>query len=106
MYPLLFWLGLGLILTTVLVTLSCLASCLLHGNDHTGDSGGFDGIESFCLPCLAPTFVLGGIFCMVGLNTWNLVLSVIINTVSVFLHLFGCMKCTGCGTPEDDASDA
>ena len=105
MYHLLFWLGLGLILTTVLVTLSCLVSWRLHKKDDTGSSGGFDGIGSFCLPLFAPTFVLGGIFCMVGLKTWSLVLSIIINTISVFLHLFGCFKCTGFGTPADDASD-
>ena len=103
MYHLLFWLGLGLILNSVLVTCSCLLTCCLHSHDDTGSSGGLAGIENFCLPLFAPTFVLGGIFCMVGLNTWNLVLSIIFNTISVFVHMFACSKCTGCGRPEDDA---
>ena len=105
-YHLLFWIGLGLILTGLLVGLSCQITWCIHKSDDTGTSGGFDGCENFCLPLFAPTFVLGGIFCMVGLETWNLVLSLIINIISIPVHVFLLVKCTGCTPFEEDASQA
>ena len=105
-YHILFWLGLGLILTGLLVFFSCSITWCIHAGDDTGTSGGFDGCENFCLPFFAPTFVLGGIFCMVGLQTWNLVLSVICNIISIPIHVYVLVKCTGWSPHEEDASPA
>merc|ERR1712179_397085 len=90
-YHLLFWLGLGLILTGLLVFFSCQITWCIHKRDDTGSSGGFDG---------------GEIFCMVGLQTWNLVLSLIFNIISIPVHVYIMVKCTGCTPFEDDASPA
>ena len=103
---LIFWLGVGLLIAAALVFAACGFSCFYHIGDDTGTSGGFDGIEVYCTPIAALTYILGGVFCMVGIHTWNLVVSIICNIISVFVHLFICFKCTGCGSPSEDASES
>ena len=103
----LFWIGLALIITTVLVLLILMLSCLLHSKDNTGTSGGLDGIEIFvCLPASSITFIIGGIFCMVSTDSWCLVLIVIINIFSVLIHIYGVCNWTGWKTPRPGASEA
>merc|ERR1711915_999448 len=84
---LIFWLGVGLLIAAALVFAACGFSCFYHIGDDTGTSGGFDGIEVYCTPIAALTYILAGVFCMVGIHTWNLVVSIICNIVSVSIHL-------------------
>ena len=102
----LYWVGLALIITAVLVMLSTVLACMLHCNDDTGTSGGFDGIEIFCLLPCSISFIIGGIFCMVSTATWCLIIIIIFNMLSGFVHLWVTYKCTGCQTPKENASDS
>ena len=103
----LFWIGLALILTAVLVILTLALSCCMHAKDNTGSSGGLDGIQIFvCLPCVSISFVIGGIFCMVSTAYWCLILICLVNTFSGLVHIYAICNWTGCQTPAPDASEA
>ena len=80
----LFWIGLALILTSVILLLLALGD--------VWDCCGVAGI--LCLPFLSITsmfsmsYIIGGILCMVSTAQWCLGLSCIINTLSGFLHIY------------------
>ena len=103
--PLIFWLGVGLLIVAALVLAACCFTCIYHQDDHTGTSGGFDGIEICCIPIAGLTFLLGGIFCMVGTHTWTLIISIICNIISVPVHIITCYGCTGWKAPSENASE-
>ena len=101
--PLIFWLGVGLLIVAALVLAACCFTFLYHQYDDSGT--GFDGIELFCFPIGGLTFLLGGIFCMVGTHTWTLIISIICNIISVPVHIITCYGCTGWRAPSENASE-
>jgi len=104
----LFWMGLGLILTGVLVLIVMVISWEMHKKDDTGTSGGFDGIEIFIWPPLfSITFIVTGIYCMICMRTvFCLIILSILNIISALVHIWCILNGTGWQTPSPNASEA
>jgi len=96
---LLFWLGVSLLLTAGLIFLASVLSCVMYCKDDSG-------LEIFCLFPFSITFVVGGIFCMVSGATWSLVVIIIVNLLSAFIHMFTSWKCTGWNRAEYDGLES
>ena len=72
--------GLG----TISADLSVLA---VFSNGEPG-YGGLEACTCICGLLFAPLNVAAGIFCMVGLEKWNLIASIFFNALSILLHAY------------------
>ena len=90
----LFGLGIGIILAAVV---SVLSPPLSKG--EPGD-GGLGICVVFCALAFAPFHVAAGILCMVGLEKWNLIASIVFNLISIFLHSYMTYHCYDCKDKE------